>query len=61
MAGAHNPEPITHCAACGGQGYLNCACWPGDCICGNGDVTCEECMGDGVVYPDDDVDFGESE
>lgn len=44
------------CPACEGLGYHLCACWPGDCICGFGDTTCEDCMGEGVIYSDDDDD-----
>ena len=40
------------CFACNGRGYLFCACWPGDCICGYGDETCDECNGDGYFYDD---------
>ena len=43
------------CPACGGRGYFACRCWPGDCICGYGDEDCEECGGEGWVYPDDDA------
>lgn len=39
------------CPACNGRGYHRCDCWPGDCICGYGDETCEECMGDGWIEP----------
>lgn len=45
-----------NCAVCGGRGYHHCACWPGDCICGEGDRDCEECGGTGYdddEYPDD--------
>lgn len=42
------------CPACRGRGYFSCECWPGDCICGYGDESCEECCGEGWVYPDDD-------
>ena len=45
-------ERETTCIACGGRGYFNCDCWPGDCICGFGDETCDECMGEGVIYDD---------
>lgn len=38
------------CPDCNGLGYIRCDCWPGDCICGYGDETCEECGGDGVIY-----------
>jgi len=44
----------TKCAACSGRGYHNCECWPGDCICGYGDETCEECGGDGFIDPGDE-------
>ncbi len=44
----------TPCPVCHGRGYLRCSCWPGDCICGEGDVSCENCFGDGYIYPDDD-------
>jgi hypothetical protein len=34
------------CPCCKGRGY---------CICGYGDEDCEECCGEGWVYPDDDA------
>lgn len=47
----------TKCTACKGRGYHNCECWPGDCICGFGDETCEECSGNGFIDPSyDDFD-----
>lgn len=42
------------CAICDGRGYIRCDCWPGDCICGYGDETCDECEGYGFYYPEDD-------
>lgn len=49
-------KPIK-CRACAGRGYHRCECWPGDCICGYGDETCEECAGDGFIDPgSDDID-----
>ncbi len=47
-------EPLERCPACNGRGETRCDCWPGDCYCGFGDETCEECMGSGVIHPDDD-------
>lgn len=44
-------EKPTKCRACGGRGYHRCECWPGDCVCGYGDETCEECAGDGYIDP----------
>lgn len=44
------------CPSCEGQGYHLCECWPGDCICGFGDTSCEDCMGEGMIYPDDHDD-----
>lgn len=44
----------TECPCCDGEGYIRCDCWPGDCICGYGDETCEECCGMGHIDPDDD-------
>lgn len=41
------------CPVCKGRGYHRCDCWPGDCICGYGDETCEECCGDGYFYDED--------
>jgi len=35
------------CPVCYGRGYLRCACWPGDCICGEDDRDCEACFGTG--------------
>ena len=46
---------LKDCPICDGRGYLRCDCWPGDCICGFGDESCEECCGEGWVYPDDDA------
>lgn len=40
---------LKKCPACNGRGYHRCDCWPGDCICGWDDETCEECDGDGVI------------
>ena len=48
------PAKPTRCKICNGKGYLRCDCWPGDCICGFGDETCEECGGEGLIFPDDD-------
>ena len=45
------------CPCCNGRGYHRCDCWPGDCICGWGDETCEECCGDGVIYDDGYDDY----
>lgn len=50
-------ERLTKCECCSGRGYHRCACWPGDCICGYGDETCEECNGDGFVEPGDEDGF----
>ena len=50
-------EPPTRCKVCDGRGYHRCDCWPGDCICGFGDETCEECEGHGFIFPDDEWDF----
>ncbi|MDT1061160.1 hypothetical protein RM190_04765 [Paracoccus sp. CPCC 101403] len=53
-------EPdLKSCPACNGRGYHRCDCWPGDCICGFGDETCDECNGEGVIDPsyDDFEDF----
>ena len=44
-------DRLTKCVACNGRGYHNCECWPGDCICGFGDETCDECGGDGLTDP----------
>lgn len=50
-------DKLTKCLACSGLGYHRCDCWPGDCICGHGDETCEECCGDGFIDPSyDDFD-----
>lgn len=52
-------DKLTKCASCSGRGYTRCECWPGDCICGFGDVTCEECGGEGIIdtsYEDDGWD-----
>jgi hypothetical protein len=45
------------CPVCTGRGYIRCACWPGDCICEYGDETCDECSGDGFIYPGDEQGF----
>ena len=58
MCGREEPKP-KRCPACNGRGYTRCDCWPGDCICGFGDETCDECLGEGRIYPDyidDDYD-----
>jgi hypothetical protein len=44
------------CAICDGRGYHLCDCWPGDCICGFGDETCDECAGEGVIFTGEDPD-----
>lgn len=44
-------DRLTKCPACSGLGYFRCECWPGDCICGCGDETCEECGGEGIIDP----------
>ncbi len=53
--------PLKKCPICHGKGYLHCDCWPGDCICGWGDETCDECEGTGLILPDeywvDDAEF----
>lgn len=52
--------PLTRCPCCAGLGYRRCACWPGDCICGEGDLDCEECRGEGWIdpsYDDWDEDY----
>jgi hypothetical protein len=50
-------DKLTKCPACSGLGFHRCDCWPGDCICGFGDETCEECAGDGYIDPGyDDID-----
>lgn len=48
-------EPIEKCPVCYGRGYEHCDCWPGDCICSEGDRDCEACFGSGIKdweYPD---------
>ena len=52
-------EETKRCVACDGRGYHLCECRPGDCICGFGDETCEECMGDGFIFPDESFDPSE--
>jgi hypothetical protein len=56
-------DRLTKCLACDGRGYFRCDCWPGDCICDEGDENCFECGGDGFTedgeeqgcyWPDDD-------
>jgi DnaJ-class molecular chaperone len=42
-------ERLTTCAACDGLGYFRCGCWPGDCICGFDEETCDECGGEGII------------
>lgn len=52
-------DKLTKCASRSGRCYTRCECWPGDCICGYGDVTCEECGGEGIIdasYEDDGCD-----
>ena len=51
--------PLKKCPICHGKGYLHCDCWPGDCICGYGDETCEECAGHGFIDPDDDYGYSD--
>ena len=46
-------EGATRCPVCRGRGYLRCDCWPGNCICGWDDEGCENCRGEGWVYPDE--------
>ena len=50
-------DKISRCPACNGRGYHLCDCWPGDCICGFGDETCDECMGSGRDESEFDEDF----
>lgn len=47
---SENFEP---CPVCDGRGYLRCACWPGDCICGEDNRDCEACFGTGEADEDD--------
>ena len=56
-------DQLKKCQCCNGRGYHRCDCWPGDCICGWDDEPCEECGGDGVIYPtyDDWDDYHEPE
>jgi hypothetical protein len=42
-------ERLVKCEDCGGKGYFRCDCWPGDCICDEGDEACFECGGDGFI------------
>lgn len=45
--------PVLKCPVCYGRGYEHCDCWPGDCICSEGDSECEACFGSGFVdFPD---------
>lgn len=44
-------DQLTKCKACNGRGYHHCACWPGDCICGQDGDECFECGGEGWVDP----------
>lgn len=53
MTSDEKPKP---CPACNGRGYHHCPCWPGDCICGWGDESCDECDGHGFIVPDYDED-----
>ena len=54
---AEAEEKPKRCVVCDGRGYHLCDCWPGDCICGFGDEECEECMGHGFIFPDEDFDL----
>ena len=50
-------DKLTKCPACDGRGYFYCDCHPGDCICGVGEETCDECGGEGIIDPSyDDFD-----
>lgn len=59
--GAAETPKAKRCQCCNGRGYHRCDCWPGDCICGWGDETCDECEGTGLILPDeyyvDDAEF----
>lgn len=44
-------DRLTKCHVCSGRGYFRCACWPGDCICGQDEETCWECQGEGWIDP----------
>jgi hypothetical protein len=48
-----------NCTACNGRGYIRCACWPGDCICGQDDIDCEACDGTGQDDAWDDFYIGD--
>ena len=47
-------DELVKCSACNGRGYHRCACWPGDCICGEDDRDCDACDGTGWTWPDQD-------
>lgn len=60
----HYDDAPVRCTACNGRGYRRCACWPGDCICGQDDVDCEACYGEGWVdtveeYGEEPLEVGE--
>jgi len=50
-------EKPKSCTACNGRGYHHCECWPGDCICGWDNESCEDCEGSGLIYPEDEYDL----
>lgn len=54
-------DHLKRCPACKGRGYRRCACWPGDCICGEDDRDCENCGGEGWIDPtyDEDDPYGD--
>lgn len=48
------------CLGCNGRGFAHCGCWPFDCVCGYGDILCEECYGSGNADQECD-DFDEQQ
>lgn len=50
-----NAPAVKHpvCRVCLGRGYIQCECWPGDCICGHGEQDCEYCDGTGDDWSDE--------
>lgn len=56
MTQAPEMPKLKPCPVCHGRGYINCECWPGDCICGDSDRDCEQCHGEGWIDPLEDED-----
>lgn len=47
-------EPKGYCTTCQNTGFIDCLCGGDICVCGQCEIDCPDCCGDGGDDQDDD-------